>query len=157
MKKSIDKKSIDKKSIYLQCLPLSLKDSTNYNHISFSRIICGPAVNYCIYDKKRKTIVSIGTSRPCGINHIKASFHAEELAIKDLKKLNKKMNRYIIYIYRYSKIGLLKPVYCCESCSKLIKKYNLQDRIYTFNESLIIVSAMGHSYKSLAYKIKYDL
>ena len=67
------------------------------------------------------------------------------------------MNRYIIYIYRYSKIGLLKPVYCCESCSKLIKKYNLQDRIYTFNESLIIVSAMGLSYKSLAYKIKYDL
>ena len=58
---------------------------------------CKVAVNYIIYDPKRKIIINKGSSRPCGINHKRYSVHAEQKAI--LYCLNKdKRNRYEIYI-----------------------------------------------------------
>ena len=51
------------------------------NKVSFKTLYtiesCAVAVVYCIYDKKRKTVVSMGTSRACGENHSKISIHAE--------------------------------------------------------------------------------
>ena len=142
--------------IQLQSLPLSLKDNKNENHIYFSKINCSVAVHYCIYDKKRRTIVSIGTSRPCGINRQNASLHAEELCIQFLKK-SSNINRYQMYIYRYSKQGFLKPVFCCQKCSKLIEKNNLENKFYTFDENQRIISAMGSPYMPLADKMKYGM
>ena len=141
--------------IQLQSLPLSLKDNKNENHIDFSKINCSVAVHYCIYDKKKKTIINIGTSRPCGENYNRSSVHAEELAVQYIKNLTK-INRYEIYIYRYSKGGLLKPVFCCQRCSKFINRNNLQNKIFTFDQSLNIYSAMGSSYISLGYRIKHN-
>ena len=138
----------------LQSLPLSLKDLSNETNIDFTMENCAVAVNYCIYDKKRKTIVSIGTSRPCGINRQSASLHAEELCIQFLKK-SSNINRYQMYIYRYSKQGFLKPVFCCQKCSKLIEKNNLENKFYTFDENQRIISAMGSPYMPLADKMKY--
>ena len=87
--------------VQLQPLPLALKDPSNETNIDFTMENCAVAVNFCIYDKRRRTIVSIGTSRPCGINRQNASLHAEELCIQFLKK-SSNINRYQMYIYRYS-------------------------------------------------------
>ena len=90
--------------IQLQSLPLLLKDYKSLDHIHFSKNNCSVAVHYCIYDKKKKTIINIGTSRPCGNNYNRSSIHAEELAVQYMKNLPK-INRYEIYIFRYSKEG----------------------------------------------------
>ena len=142
--------------IQLQSLPLSLKNNKNVNHISFYKDNCSVAVHYCIYDKKKKTIINIGTSRPCGENYNRSSVHAEELAVQYMKNLTK-INRYEIYIFRYSKDGFLKPVFCCHRCSIIITKNNLQNKIFTFDHSFNKISAMGSSYIPLAYKLKHGI
>ena len=85
-------------------------------------------------------IVNIGSSKACGQNKDKSSIHAEELAIQYLRNMNN-LNRYIIYIYRYSKDGYFKPAFCCQRCSKLINKYHLQNKIFTINQSLNIINS----------------
>ena len=87
--------------IQLQLLPLSLKNNININQLSFSTDNCAVSVFYTIYDKKKKIIVNIGSSKACGQNKDKSSIHAEELAIQYLRNMNN-LNRYIIYIYRYN-------------------------------------------------------
>ena len=142
--------------IQLQSLPLLLKDYKSLDHIHFSKHNCSVAVHYCIYDKKKKTIINIGTSRPCGDNYNRSSIHAEELAIQYMKNLTK-INRYEIYIFRYSKDGFLKPVSCCHRCSIIITKNNLQDKVFTFDHSFNKISAMGSPYIPLAYKLKHGI
>ena len=142
--------------IQLQSPPLLLKDYKSLDLIHFSKINCSVAVHYCIYDKKKKTIINIGTSRPCGNNYNRASIHAEELAVQYMKNLPK-INRYEIYIFRYSKDGFLKPTFCCHRCSIIITKNNLQDKVFTFDHSFNKISAMGSPYIPLAYKLKHDL
>jgi len=108
------------------------------------------------YDPKRKRIVDFGSSRPCGYNHSKFSIHAEQLAIEYCKKYDKR-NRYQIFISRYSKKGFHKPTYCCNSCTKLVKKYNFEDRIFTILDNNIVKAVIDNPILSLSYIIKYDL
>jgi cytidine deaminase len=105
-----------------------------------------------IYDPKRKIVVSKGSSRPCGENHSQISIHAERISINYCRKYDKR-NRYHIYIWRYTKKGTLKPIYCCNTCSKLVKKYNYHDKIFTFDEDKIY-PAYGKPYLTLGYQIK---
>ena len=81
------------------------------------------------------------------------SFHAEEEALKFCREHDKK-NKYHIYIWRYANSGYLKTTYCCNSCSKLIKKYNYSDRIFTFNNGHIENAIVSNPEISLGYKIK---
>ena len=113
---------------------------------------CSVAVIYCIYDKKRKTIVDKGTSRPCGMNHPRISIHAEQKGISYCRSKDKR-RRYEIYIWRYSKEGKVKPVFCCGACSNLINKYGYSNKIYTFEKNQIC-SAMGKPYLTIGYQIK---
>ena len=53
----------------LEIPPLpSLKTNVCFENL-YTVESCAVAVVYCIYDRKRKTIVSMGTSRACGENH----------------------------------------------------------------------------------------
>jgi hypothetical protein len=113
---------------------------------------CAVAVVYCIYDKKRKTIVDKGTSRPCGENHQKISIHAEQKCISYCRTKDTR-NKYEIYIWRYSKEGKVKPVFCCGACTKLVKKFNYHDKIYTFN-GLDRCPAIGKPYITIGHMHK---
>ena len=116
---------------------------------------CAVAVAYCIYDKKRKTIVDKGTSRPCGENHNCISIHAEQKCITYCRAFDKR-KKYEIYIWRYSKDGRVKPVFCCGACCKLMNKYNYHKKIYTF-ENDKRRSAMGRPYITIGRQIKKKL
>jgi len=127
-----------------------LQTSTEYNFDNLYSIeACSVAVAFCIYDKKRKNIVLKGTSRACGDNFSKKSVHAEEICINYCRKYDKR-NKYEIYIWRYSKCGDIKPVYCCSACCRLSKKYNYYDKIFTFENGQII-SASGKPYMTIGY------
>lgn len=108
------------------------------------------------YDPKRKIIVNYGSSRPCGLNHNKSSIHAEQNALYYCLK-NDRNNRYQIYISRYTRDGFLKRTNCCHSCTQLLKKYNFQDKVFTFESDKIISAVTENPEVSLAYKIKYNL
>ncbi len=108
------------------------------------------------YDPKRKNILDFGSSRACGCNHNKISVHAEQNAINYCRK-NEKRNKLEIYIWRYSKDGTIKSAHCCHACTKLVKKYNYQDRVFTFNKENIESAIVDEPQLSLAYKIKYNL
>ena len=108
------------------------------------------------YDPNRKNILNFGSSRPCGYNHNKISIHAEQNAINYCRKNNKK-NKLEIYIWRYSKDGNIKSAHCCHSCTKLVKKYNYQDRVFTFDKENIESALVDDPQISLGYRIKYNL
>ena len=109
------------------------------------------------YDPKRKTIVDYGSSRACGKNHKRFSIHAEQKAIHYCNKYDKR-NRYQIYISRYNRQGNHKPTFCCSACSKLVKKYNYENKIFTISENKEVINAIIDNPEiSLAYKIKYGL
>ena len=133
-------------------LPLHLKHHKNISKCFCPEII-KVAVNYYIIDPKSKTLVSFGSSRPCGINYHKKSIHAEEFAINYCLK-NDKRNRYHIYISRFTKGGNHKEKYCCLSCEKLVHKYNFENRIFTIKNNKIISALEENPEVSLAYKIK---
>ena len=134
--------------------PLFTKTPFNFNNLH-SIESCAVAVVYCIYDKKRKTIVHAGTSRACGQNHHRISIHAEQKCISYCRS-NDSRNKYEIYIWRYSKEGRVKPVFCCGACTKLIKKFNYQDKIFTFNNHQIC-PAIGVPYDTIGLQIKKRL
>ena len=113
---------------------------------------CGVAVVYCIYDKKKKKIIEKGTSRACGINNSRLSIHAEEKCISYCRSNNKNRRKFEIYIWRYSKQGEVKSVFSCNSCSKMITKFNYQNQVFTF-ENKKKISAMGHPYQTLGRQL----
>ena len=133
--------------------PLRLKnnkDISNIYHLPTLKV----AVNYYIYDSKQKCIVRHGSSRACGANHNKPSLHAEQCAIHYCMNHDKR-NKYIIYISRFSKEGNHKPKVSCNACCKIAKKYRFENRIFTINEDLSIISAIVENpNQSLAYRIK---
>ena len=114
------------------------------------------AVNYVIYDKKRHTIVNKGCSKVCGINNNKISIHAEENAIKSClaKSKNNNCKRYIIIIWRFNCKKEMKPITCCRKCSKLVKKYNFQNKIFTIKNYKIIPALTENPSLSLGDKIR---
>lgn len=107
------------------------------------------------YDPKKKIILDFGNSRPCGCNHNKTSIHAEQLAIEYCRKHDKR-NKCKIYIGRYAKDGHLKPAYCCQACTRLARKYNFQNRIFTLNEGEFVDAIPDKPKVSLAYQILHS-
>ena len=122
----------------------------------FSFDTCQVAVNYWIYDKRKRIVVHSGSSRACGCNHHKTSIHAEQRALEYLRK-HKKNRNLLVYIWRWSKCGEIKSTYCCTSCSQLVYKYGYEKNIYTFDKDKIVNALVENPELSLAYKIKYDL
>lgn len=108
------------------------------------------------YDPQKKRIVNYGSNKPCGHNHNRYTIHAEQCAIEYCRKYDKK-NKYQIYISRFDKEGSHKPTYCCNACTKLVKKYNFQNRIFTINKDKIINPIISKPTMSLAFRIKHDL
>ena len=122
-------------------------------------ILCLPGLYQSIiafYDPKKKTILDKGSSRPCGKNHNRISIHAEQKAISFCRNTDKR-NRYQIFIWRYSKDGNIKPARCCNACSKLVKKYNYDDKIFTFDMNDICSAITDSPEVSLGYKILHNL
>ena len=122
-------------------------------------MLCQSSIAF--YDKKKKTILDKGSSRPCGKNHNRISIHAEQRAINYCRE-NDKRNRYQIFIWRYSKDGSIKPARCCHACSKLVRKFHYEDKIFTFDTDqhnvCQICPAMSESPGiSLGYKILHNL
>ena len=134
---------------------ISLKQYPNNPDNLFSYDSYAVAVNYWIYDKKRKTIVSTGSSRACGSNHNKTSIHAEQKAIEFCRK-SKDKNLQIL-IWRWSRSGRMKSTYCCKSCKQLVEKYGYEKNIFTYDDTNKITAIIDNPTLSLAYKIKYGL
>ncbi len=134
---------------------IPLKQYPNNPHNLFSYDSYAVAVNYWIYDKKRKRIINSGSSRPCGLNHSKSSIHAEERAINYCRKTKNKNLE--IFIWRWGKKGNIKPAYCCKSCTQLVEKYGYENIIFTFDNDIKVSSVIDNPSLSLAYKIKYGL
>lgn len=135
--------------------PLQLKTCSKFNNL-YSLECCSVAVVYVIYDKKKKMIVKKGTNRACGENHKEISIHAEKICIDYCKKYDKRY-KYEIYIWRYSKEGKIKPVYCCEVCNNLLSKSNYFHKIFTFEKGGNICPAVGKPYMTIGYQIKNQL
>ncbi|MBU79522.1 MAG: hypothetical protein CMD29_05300 [Flavobacteriales bacterium] len=137
-------------------LPIKVKQPIDYSRV-FSIINYSVSVNFYIYDKKRKTIVHYGSSKPCGLNNRRSSIHAEQLAIEYCLKHDKR-NKYIIIITKFTKDGKHKTKKSCASCCQLILKYNFQNKIFTIDENNQIIPAISSKPQMcLAYKIKYGL
>jgi hypothetical protein len=122
----------------------------------FSFQTCQVAVNFWIYDKRKRIVVHSGSSRACGCNHHKTSIHAEQRALEYLRK-HKKNKNLQVYIWRWSKYGEIKSTYCCTSCSQLVHKYKYENDVFTFNNGKRVNAIIENPELSLAYKIKYDL
>ena len=137
-------------NIILDELPLDLKNPFNFNKL-YTRESCNVSVIWIVYDKNKKIILSKGVSRPCGFNHGKTSIHAEQQAINYCRRNNNK-TKYVIYIWRYGKTGNVKPMYCCTQCTKMAKKYNYTNKIFTFNQDNICPAVIDDPPLSLAYK-----
>lgn len=135
---------------------LTLKQFPNESKKLFAIETCKVAVNYWIYDKRKRIVVHCGSSRPCGCNHHKTSIHAEQRAFEYLRNHIKNKNLHI-YIWKWGKCGDLKPAYCCISCKKLLMKYNYQDKIFTFENDKVISAITENPNLSLGYMIKYGL
>jgi len=144
------------KIINLEYPNLVLKQHPKKFQNLFSFQTCQVAVNYWIYDKRKRIVVHSGSSRACGCNHHKSSIHAEQRALEYLRK-HKKNKGLQVYIWRWSKCGEIKSTYCCLSCSQLIYKYGYEKDIFTFDNKEIVNAIIKNPELSLAYKIKYDL
>ena len=105
------------------------------------------------YDRKKKIIVKSGSCRANGYSSSKITCHAEELAIKYCNKYDNKQ-KYNIYIWRYGITGNIKTTTCCKSCTKLAKKYNFTNRIYTFKNNHIIKAVIDNPKISLGNMIR---
>ena len=114
----------------VESIPLFLKHNDVLN-VAYDKRTCNIVCKILFIFKEEKRILKINESRANCKGSSKLIFYAEECAIKDLKKLDPK-NKCDIYIWRYNKNGEIKPTTCCKSCTKLLKKYNYENRIYTF-------------------------
>ena len=107
------------------------------------------------YDPKRKTILKVGTNRPCGFGNNKISIHAEENALNFCK--NSKKKNLQIFIWRWMPSGQIKSAMCCHSCTQMLNKYNYENNVYTFDGDNIISAISTNPEISLGYKIKHGL
>lgn len=144
------------KIVDLEYPDIPLKQYPKKSNNLFSFNTCLIAVNYWVYDKRKRIVVHSGSSRPCGCNHHKASIHAEQIALEYLRK-HKKNKGLQVYIWKWSKSGELKPAYCCISCKQLLLKYKYENNFFTFINDEAVNAIIENPKLSLAYRIKYDL
>ena len=131
--------------------PINIKNNCSFDKL-YNIDSCNVSVIWIIYDKRKKLIINKGLSRPCGFNHRKISIHAEQKAIEYCRS-NYSRN-YEIYIWRYSKAGDIKHKYSCTACTKLAKKYNYSNRIFTFENGCKCSAIIENPPLSLCYQIK---
>ena len=141
-------------------IPLRAKNMINYDSMYDGRNYL-VAVNYLVYDTKRKMIINKGTSKVCGKNHSKRSIHAEEMAIKFIlnymKRIGEKSrNRFKIIIWRYNKSKFIKPATCCASCTKLAKKYNFTNNMYTIDDNELRCSIIEEPKPSIGNVLRHS-
>jgi hypothetical protein len=138
--------------IQLESIPLKVK---TYNDISniFDFNTCGISVLYLLYDKKSRSIITSGSSRPNGHNNqSKISIHAEEMAIKECIRRKGKSKNYDIYIWKWGKDGRIRKCNCCQSCTKLANKFG--KNIYTFDGGNIDSAILDNPKQSLGNIIR---
>tara|TARA_Y100000817_G_C16859506_1_gene545250 strand:- start:152 stop:586 length:435 start_codon:yes stop_codon:yes gene_type:complete len=140
-------------NVILDELPLDIKNPFDYGKY-ITKESCNVSVLWMVYDRNKKIIVAKGSSRPCGFNHNKASIHAEQQAINYCRRNNKA--KYVIYIWRYGKSGNIKPMYCCTQCTKMAKKYNYTNSIFTFTKDNICPAVIDDPPLSLAYQFDFN-
>ncbi len=138
--------------MFLEEPPIIIKNNISFNNLHDIHS-CNVSVIWIIYDKKKKIVISKGSSRPCGINHRRKSIHAEQLAIEYCRSHPNR--NYQIFIWRYSKNGDIKHKYSCTSCTKLAHKYNFKDRIYTFYNSTKCPAIIDNPPLSLCYQFNH--
>ena len=96
---------------------------------------------YCV--GKNHTVLEFGHSY-YGSHNLLVSLHAEEAAINSIYK--KWINLYnirdlSILIWKQSKNGAIKPVYCCDWCRKYITKNNINpNSVITFTQTICDIS-----------------
>ena len=138
------------KSFIIEEPPLILK----HNSYTFDNLYdihsCDVAVVWLVYDKKKKVILGKGSSRPCGKNYNKSSIHAEQQGFNFCLKYQNKPHL-IIIIWRYSKQGKIKAKYSCRACTQFLKKYNYQNRIFTFENHQLCPAIINNPPLSLAH------
>ena len=135
--------------------PLNYKNNIQLTN-NFCHLTCSVSVEYCIYDPKKKKILKKGSSRPCGINCRSISIHAEDDAISYCRNKDIPL-RCSIYIWRWKKDGKIKPYKSCNACTKIINKYNFNNRVFTFNGDIIESALVDNPSISLGYKMKHGL
>ena len=67
--------------------------------------------------------------------------------------MNDKRGKYEIYIWRFDRDGNIKPAFCCNRCTMIVKKYNYNEKIYTFYNNDSICSIVDNPKVSLGYKL----
>lgn len=140
-------------NIDLEEPPLILKNNGDSFNNLYDIKSCDVSVIWIVYDKKRRSILSKGSSRPCGLNHKKSSIHAEQMGFNYCLNYPNKPHL-IIIIWRYSKGGKIKPKFSCNACTHLLKKYNFQDRVFTFENSSLCPAIIDNPPLSLNSIIK---
>ena len=143
------------KCLIIQEPPLRIKGNFRFDKYHDPKS-CNVSVIWCIYDKGKRRIIDIGESRPGGINLPQSSIHAEEKAIKLILKYNRRNKNYEIYVWRWSKLGEIKKKVCCNRCTQLVKKYNLQEKIFTFDNCERCPAIISNPPLSLAWQIKLN-
>ena len=141
--------------IIIQRPPLKFKNNYCFDKFHDPES-CNVSVIWCIYCKNKKRIIDMGESRPCGINHCQSSIHAEEKAIKTFLNHKGKNKNYEIYVWRWSKGGEIKTKVCCNRCTKIVQKFNLQNKIFTFNNYEKCPAIINNPPLSLAWQIKLN-
>ena len=137
-------------NVILDELPLDIKNPFDYAKY-ITKESCNVSVLWMVYDKNKKIITAKGSSRPCGLNYNNASIHAEQQAINYCRQNNK--TKYVIYIWRYGRTGNVKPMYCCTKCTKMAKKYNYTNNIFTFEQDNICPAVIDNPPLSHIYEI----
>ena len=82
--------SVMNKSVSLNYPNLVLKQFPNNSKNLFAVETCKVAVNYWIYDKRKRIVVHSGSGRACGCNRHKTSIHAGQRGYRIFKKTQKK-------------------------------------------------------------------
>lgn len=89
------------------------------------------------YDVKKGIIIDKGSSI-IGPHSVLKNIHAEETAMRRIYKHYYKrhnINDMQLIIWKQNNHGLIRPVYCCKWCCKLIRKYGFPVKnVLTFNQ-----------------------
>lgn len=101
------------------------------------------------YSIKKGIIIDSGTSSLIQRHNVLLNTHAEEIALRRIRKIHSK--RYAIkdlriIIWKQNNHGLVKPIDCCKWCTKMIKKSGFcMDNVLTFNREFDDYSEIGNN------------
>lgn len=89
------------------------------------------------YSAKKGIIIDSGTSSLIQRHGVLLNTHAEEIALKRIKRIHSRKHKIKdlrIIIWKQNNHGLVKPIDCCKWCTKMIQRYNFPvDQVLTFS------------------------